>query len=230
MPSSFFKRIRHEVGSGYLEFLIVAPILLLVAGSTIELARFIRFRQIADVVSREAALEAYRRCDITNILATDPADLSSTPQVNITTSTNNIQACLNDVAAKFQATVAVAGLTNAQLILSFYRYDFGSVIPAAAPACTAPNSVFTGISTSAANSVFNTNGTSIRNQNGQDVVAAATGCQLGRILISELAFFYTPIIDFRVIGIGFGTDFNNSPLRRNPGGDFQRAFRETTIL
>lgn len=225
-----------ERGSGYLEFLIVAPILLLIAGSTIELARFIKLRQIADVISQEAALEAYRRCDITNVSA---ESTGSDPVVNTTTSASDTQACLNDVAAKFQATVSAAGVTNARVILSLYRYDFGFLVPRDSPSCPAtpstltPPAAFTQISTSALDSAFSLDGnTSIKDQNGREVGSAITGCQLGRILISELAFFYTPIINFRVLGIrnSFDVDFSQSSLRKDPETSYENAFRETTIL
>jgi Flp pilus assembly protein TadG len=231
------RRYPRQRGSGYLEFLIVAPILLLVAGSTIELARFIKLRQIADVISKEAALEAYRQCDITNIDA--GGNSSSDPTVNTTTTTNETQACLDDVASKFQATIASTGVENARVVLSLYRYDFGFLIPRDAPTCTAaPNSflppiTFTRITTGAIDSAFRlVDGVSIQDQNNREVGSSQIGCRLGRILISELAFFYDPIIDFRVLGIGdsFDVNFNESPLRRDPGANFQNAFRETTIL
>jgi Flp pilus assembly protein TadG len=229
------RKMSCQRGSSYIEFLIVAPILLLVAGSTIELARFVRFRQIADVISKEAALEAYRVCDITDIDA--QTLINAAPRVNTGTSTTNIQNCLNNVANKYQATVAATGIANATVILSIYRYDFGNLVPQDAPACSPLNSGFTQISTSAANSGFtlvgnSMVGNSIQNRlNGAVVGSQLTGCQLGRVLISELAFFYAPIINFRVVGINnsFDTNFNTSPLRRDPG-NFQNAFRETTIL
>lgn len=224
------RKMSCQRGSSYIEFLIVAPILLLVAGSTIELARFVRFRQIADVISKEAALEAYRVCDITDIDA--QTLINAAPRVNTGTSTTNIQNCLNNVANKYQATVAATGIANATVILSIYRYDFGNLVPQDAPACTPPNSAFKQISTSDANSGFTLVGNSIQNRlNGAVVGSQLTGCQLGRVLISELAFFYAPIINFRVVGINnsFDTNFNTSPLRRDPG-NFQNAFRETTIL
>lgn len=45
-----------------IEFLIILPLLLCLAGATIEIARFLRFNQMASVLSQEAALRAYRQC------------------------------------------------------------------------------------------------------------------------------------------------------------------------
>lgn len=227
------QRARQQ-GAGYIEFLLVAPILLLVAGSTIELARFIKVRQIADVISQEAALEAYRRCDITNVDAT--TNQGSDPVVNTESSAAETQRCLEDVARKFQATVAATGMANARIILSLYRYDFGFLVPRDAPNCPATptaDAAFTRISTGGGDSAFSLDGnTSIRGRDGREVGSAVTGCQLGRILISELAFFYIPIVDFRVLGIGnsFDVNFRQSSLRNEPGQNFRNAFRETTIL
>ncbi len=207
----------------------MAPILLLISGFTIELARFVRFRQIADVISKEAAFEAYRKCDILNVDAS--GNVGSDPVVNIATSTADTVACLNDVAGQFQATVAAAGLNNARVILSLYRYDFQNLAPQDAPACNPATSAFTQMSTSAVDSAFSTNGNSINGPTGA-VANQTIGCQLGRIVVSEMAFFYTPIINFRIVGFSnsFDTNFQQSPLRRDVEANYRNAFRETTIL
>ena len=135
------RRNRGEHGSGLIEFIFVAPIILLLAGSTLEVARFLRFRQIAGVLSQEAANRAYSQCaDITSVSA---AGTSLT--VNTTTTTTNISACLTTVKTGIDAAADAAGLAGSALTISVYRHNLGTVAPAFN--CSTPNTISISVGT-----------------------------------------------------------------------------------
>lgn len=207
------RRNRGEHGSGLIEFIFVAPIILLLAGSTLEVARFLRFRQIAGVLSQEAANRAYSQCaDITSVSA---AGTSLT--VNTTTTTTNISACLTTVKTGIDAAATAAGLAGSALTISVYRHNLGTVAPAFN--CSTPNTISISVGTV---SKFTIAGDAITTS-GENVVSASDVCKRGRIVIAELVFPYTTIINYRVFGLGFNTDLSSSELKST-------NLRETTIL
>jgi Flp pilus assembly protein TadG len=55
------KRTR-ESGSAMLEFVLTVPVLLMIAGTTVDMARYMRYLQITSFVSQEAASQIYRQC------------------------------------------------------------------------------------------------------------------------------------------------------------------------
>ena len=201
------RRNRGEHGSGLIEFIFVAPIILLLAGSTLEVARFLRFRQIAGVLSQEAANRAYSQCaDITSVSA-----VGTSLTVNTTTTTTNISACLTTVKTGIDAAATAAGLAGSALTISVYRHNLGTVAPAFN--CSTPNTISISVGTV---SKFTIAGDAITTS-GKNVVSASDVCKRGRIVIAELVFPYTTIINYRVLGL------DNS-------GFTGTAFRETTIL
>lgn len=55
-----------EYGGGLVEFCFVMPVLLLIAGATVDLSRYMRYLQVTTFVSQETASQIYRQCsDIT---------------------------------------------------------------------------------------------------------------------------------------------------------------------
>lgn len=57
---------RGEQGSAMLEFVLTIPVLLMIAGTTVDMARYMRYLQITTFVSQEAASQIYRQCsDVT---------------------------------------------------------------------------------------------------------------------------------------------------------------------
>ena len=207
------RRNRGEHGSGLIEFIFVAPIILLLAGSTLEVARFLRFRQIAGVLSQEAANRAYSQCaDITSVSA-----VGTSLTVNTTTTTTNISACLTTVKTGIDAAATAAGLAGSALTISVYRHNLGTVAPAFN--CSTPNTISISVGTV---SKFTIAGDAITTS-GKNVVSASDVCKRGRIVIAELVFPYTTIINYRVFGLGFNTNLKQSGFERND-------FRETTIL
>ena len=213
------RRNRGEHGSGLIEFIFVAPIILLLAGSTLEVARFLRFRQIAGVLSQEAANRAYSQCaDITSVSA---AGTSLT--VNTTTTTTNISACLTTVKTGIDAAADAAGLAGSALTISVYRHNLGTVAPTDPTVCASSTATVTRIPSIIPASKFDTTGGEIKTTSNAPVVSKLDVCKRGRIVIAELVFPYTTIINYRVFGLGFNTNLKQSGFERND-------FRETTIL
>lgn len=208
------RRNRGEHGSGLIEFIFVAPIILLLAGSTLEVARFLRFRQIAGVLSQEAANRAYSQCaDITSVSAA-----GSSLTVDISTTRANITTCLNTVRTAINAAATAAGLqAGSALTISVYRHNLGTVAPAFN--CSTPNTISISVGTV---SKFDIAGDAITTS-GKNVVSASDVCKRGRIVIAELVFPYTTIINYRVFGLGFSSDLSQSGLKST-------NLRETTIL
>lgn len=230
------QRTERQRGASFLEFLMVAPVLLLICGSTVELANFIRFRQIADVVSKEAAMRAYRDCDITRVNQINGTSTGSNgPTVDKVSTQDAILECLTDV--RNNINTALSGTTiQGTVILSVYRFQPGELVPFRAgdanplnrPLCstsTSATNAVQAISTDSAGSNYVPSGGAVvyRSNSGAGNVAP-WGCDTGRVFIAEAVFTYTPIIGFRVFGIGnsFDVDFANSPLNG--------TFRETAIL
>ena len=214
-------------GASFLEFIIVAPILLLVAGGTVELARYIRFRQIADVLSKEAAMRAYRECDITQVEFTSrpPRVFNRQSEDDATDPKGTsflIKNCLNTVNAAMEGTLNASGIQGG-IILSMYRFDFANLVPT--PGCSAANP--TRIPAANPSSVYAPQAGGISGPNG--IVTGTWGCTTGRVVISEVTFQYNPIINYRVIGVGnsFDVNFANYPLST---ANQQNLPRETTIL
>jgi len=228
-----------QFGSAYLEFLFVAPIILLLAGSTIEFSRFMRFRLLADSVSKEVALEAYRNCDTTKLSFSGTGAL----QVDQLSTTTAIRTCITTVA-----TLANAGLQqaipggNSVILLSMFRFDYTNPIPSANCSSTDPTRIAvtvtnTGNSTSTADSAFGISSgrgisfQSTRSATTTEIISSTVGCRTGRAVVAEVPFRYTPIINWGVIGAGgsFRTNFRQTTLN-NTNGAFRDAFRESAIF
>jgi Flp pilus assembly protein TadG len=67
---------RRQRGASLVEFCFTIPVLLLVAGSTVDLSRYMRFLQVTTFVSQETAEQIYRQCS--DITIYTPADISTT--------------------------------------------------------------------------------------------------------------------------------------------------------
>lgn len=63
-------------GASLVEFCFTIPVLLLVAGSTVDLSRYMRFLQVTTFVSQETAEQIYRKCS--DITIYNPADINTT--------------------------------------------------------------------------------------------------------------------------------------------------------
>lgn len=70
------KRCSRQRGASLVEFCFTIPVLLLVAGSTVDLSRYMRFLQVTTFVSQETAEQIYRKCS--DITIYTPADINTT--------------------------------------------------------------------------------------------------------------------------------------------------------
>lgn len=87
---------RGERGGGLVEFCFTMPILLLIAGATIDLSRYMRFLQLTTFVSQETAGQIYRQCS--DITIYDPPQLrSSGLSVNTALTQAAIQTCIQRI-------------------------------------------------------------------------------------------------------------------------------------
>lgn len=70
------KRCGRQRGASLVEFCFTMPVLLVVAGATVDLSRYMRFLQITTFVSQETAEQIYRQCS--DITIYKPADITTT--------------------------------------------------------------------------------------------------------------------------------------------------------
>ena len=212
------RRNRGEHGSGLIEFIFVAPIILLLAGSTLEVARFLRFRQIAGVLSQEAANRAYSQCaDITSV----SVDKNGVLTVDEPTTIANIKTCLTNIKTAIKAAATTAGIAGSELNLSVYRHNLTTLAPALI--CPSTTDIVTEILIADSASGFTTSGGEILAGGGFTLTDAENVCKRGRIVIAVLVLPYTTIINYRVFGIGFNTDLSQSEFN-------SKVLRGTTIL
>jgi hypothetical protein len=220
MDRAFIQR-----GQVLVEFILIAPVLLAIAGGALEIARFLRYNQTASIVSQEAALSTYRRCSDFFLFNADGT-------FNYTGTAQKTEACLNRLREDIQAQVnrlydpTTRGNPEFLLVLSVYRRDsvldargtaigfvnLERIMSASAPN-DAPSSPLASLYQTSANTIQRIGSPSIQ------VVNAAEAEQMERIVIAEVAYRYTPVIPIYKVLLGDG-DFLRTDER----------FRETTIL
>jgi uncharacterized protein (UPF0333 family) len=227
------QKLNRQRGQILVEFILIAPALLAIAGGAIEIARFLRFNQTASIFSQEAAVAAYRKCsDFTNF------DANGSFNSNATSSA--IQLCLNDLRTQMQTRLNQisnpAQPINPEflLVISVYRRDRirdengNLILQSGLP--VGFNSLERIVSASAPfaspsiplSSLFSPSSEAINRNNplpATVVITAAETEKMERIVIAEVAYRYTPAIPiYRVLMR------NSNFLRTNAN------FRETTIL
>ena len=83
-------------GASLVEFCFTIPVLLLVAGSTVDLSRYMRFLQVTTFVSQETAEQIYRKCS--DITIYNPADINTTSlPINTALTESAITSCVERV-------------------------------------------------------------------------------------------------------------------------------------
>jgi len=95
------KNTGRQRGGGLVEFCFTMPVLLLIAGATIDLSRYMRFLQITTFVSQETASQIYRKCS--DITIYNPPVLGTNGLViNTALTSTAIKACVERVQAGAQ--------------------------------------------------------------------------------------------------------------------------------
>ena len=120
-------------GTVLVELVFIAPIILIIAGYTIRLTQVLQAQQIAMVISRESATEAFRKCADISIQAVErPANCTDALCVDVTNTTNTIMACLLMIQSKYQAywnSMRPSGTseqTPISIELEVYRHNYGT--------------------------------------------------------------------------------------------------------
>jgi hypothetical protein len=176
-------------GSVLAELALIAPVILFVAGWCARVTQLLQAQQIASVISRELATEAFRFCADISISQT-VQDINGNENVVVDQAQTGpmIQQCLAAAQNRFLARwnqLAPAGAVGAPTLnVVAYRYDFGAFSSAAGGAC---NQQVTRIDAVAGSSVGLT---------GQNDPPLATVCARGRMVRVELIFNVQPIFAF----------------------------------
>jgi len=201
-------------GAVLIELILVFPLFIIIPGSVIELARFMRMAQIANVISQEAATFAYRQCS--DFYALQQVDVSGVKKLQFWNdrSINLTQNCLDNQVNLLQ-TGLTAYLPGSRLVLTVYRVNFdggtGNQLTKVA------QSKYPASGTNAAESRYDKQGNKISADPNKDalvLVDTTEARERQRLIVAELQYFYTPI-------------FSLVPGFLGNGG---RAIRETTVL
>lgn len=150
---------RRMRGSAFIEFVVVAPLILFIAGYTVRFAQQLQAQQIGLVVAREIATAAFLQCaDYTIQLVPQPNNCGTTGSdlcIDQAATTTAIQNCLTNARNSFTGnwnSVKPPTASGALTInLAVYRYNIASftVIPPAQCGAAAASSVTTIQSTGA---------------------------------------------------------------------------------
>jgi hypothetical protein len=121
----------HQRGSVLIELALVAPIILLVAGWAVRVTQILQAQQVATVLSREIATEAFRFC-IDRSIQTTQVDANGNEAVVIDTFATGpiIQQCIRAAHTRFitrwnqLAPIGAVGAPTLDVVA--YRYNFPS--------------------------------------------------------------------------------------------------------
>lgn len=104
-----------------MEFVFTVPVLLLIAGTTVDIARYMRYLQITSFVSQEAASQIYRQCsDITVYNKPQWGSLGITPSRDQTIMA--IERCIERVQIQSQGMLN-ASLGRAAMSAQIFRWQ-----------------------------------------------------------------------------------------------------------
>jgi hypothetical protein len=109
------KTCGRQQGASLVEFCFTVPVLLLIAGATVDLSRYMRFLQITTFVSQETTEQIYRQCS--DITIYTPADINTRSlQINQGMTESAIQSCVERLQLGAQellnATVGRAAVSS----------------------------------------------------------------------------------------------------------------------
>jgi hypothetical protein len=120
-----------------MEFCFAMPVLLIIAGATIDLSRYMRFLQITTFVSQETASQIYRQCS--DITIYKPPVLNSTGlQIDTTLTQTAVQACIERVQAGAQQLLN-RSVGRAAVGAKVFRWNIGD--PTVGTNCASVNTM-----------------------------------------------------------------------------------------
>ena len=121
------KQHKRERGSSMIEFCFTIPTLLVIAGATIDLSRYMRYAQVTTFVSQEAASQIYRQCsDIT--IYNKPFQDSDRLVVDTDNTPKAIAQCIQRIQAASQL-VLNKSLGSYAITSNVFRWQIGAVTP-----------------------------------------------------------------------------------------------------
>lgn len=127
MKTGRCKQHKRERGSSMIEFCFTIPTLLVIAGATIDLSRYMRYAQVTTFVSQEAASQIYRQCsDIT--IYNKPFQDSDRLVVDTDNTPKAIAQCIQRIQAASQL-VLNKSLGSSAITSNVFRWQIGAVTP-----------------------------------------------------------------------------------------------------
>jgi Flp pilus assembly protein TadG len=110
-----------EYGGGLVEFCFVMPVLLLIAGATVDLSRYMRYLQVTTFVSQETASQIYRQCS--DITIYDRPELGTTRlRINPGDTKDAVESCVKRVQASAQQLLDTS-LGRASVSSKVFRWN-----------------------------------------------------------------------------------------------------------
>ena len=112
---------QRERGSGLVELIFTIPVLLIIAGATVDLSRYMRYQQITTFISQETASQIYKQCsDIT--IYNRPTRNSAALEINQNTTAVAVQQCMTRIQAHSQAVLNQA-LGSSAVASNVFRWN-----------------------------------------------------------------------------------------------------------
>lgn len=200
-------------GASLVEFCFTIPVLLLVAGSTVDLSRYMRFLQVTTFVSQETAEQIYRQCS--DITVYNPPDITTTSlSIDAVSTQSAINSCVVQVQQRAQQLLNTS-LGRAAVSSKVFRWQMSQT----SPSCTTPLSNsdvsvmsatanLSGIGLNATINIANLNLAGIQLQTDgiyqtispsgaqRLLVSLSTLCQKNRVATVEVAYDFEPIVKF----------------------------------
>jgi hypothetical protein len=123
------KRSSRQRGASLVEFCFTMPVLLLIAGATVDLSRYMRFLQITTFVSQETAEQIYRQCS--DITIYTPADITTTSlKIDRTATESAITSCVERLQLGAQELLN-ASVGRAAVSSKVFRWKITETSPTA---------------------------------------------------------------------------------------------------
>lgn len=121
------ERRERERGSSMIELCFTIPVLLIIAGATVDISRYMRYAQVTTFVSQEAASQIYRQCsDLT--IYNRPVTNSSQLTIDTATTRSAIAQCIQRIQAASQL-VLNRSLGSSAITSNVFRWQINAVNP-----------------------------------------------------------------------------------------------------